>query len=264
MKKLVLSAALLACPLPAIAATINGQLIIFPSASYDAPNITFNLDGAGALTPYMTGDFASFFSGANQLLIMQNFGTPIPYTSIGSGSNLNFCGSTCVFGLLNYNGTVDAAHYTGLAAMAVLTTNYNFSVPGVAVQITGLATMTLPGFDPTTGFYNISIQTGHFRNPEGEYYDSWTALAWTDPPTAVPIPAVGLPGSLMLLAGGGVLGWWRRRQDNRSARPQPRTASSSNLPCGSDCLYLIGGKDGRTLAALGGVEDRPLSRDDDR
>jgi hypothetical protein len=61
---------------------------------------------------------------------------------------------------------------------------------------------------------------------------------------------------------------WVRRKSFYELQTMERTFAQngvgSNLPCGSDCLYLIGGKDGRTLAALDGVEDRPLSRDDDR
>ena len=191
----MLSATLLACPLPAMANSISGTLSVVPSASYNPSTgqITFAVDGAGALPPIVTGDFSSVFTG-NQLLVMQNIGQPIVYGQIGGGSDL-FCGQHCVFALMNFNGSIDPANLTGYATMELTSATYSSS-PGVDVNITGTAIMSLTGFDPTPGIYSLSIQSGHFWNPQGEYYNNWTSLTWIDPPSHTPGPIVGagLPG----------------------------------------------------------------------
>src|SRR5260221_1522142 len=161
LKRILLSATVLACPLPAMANSIDGTLSVFPSASYNptTSQITFGVDGAGALPPIITGDFSSVFTG-DQLLVMQNTGQPIAYGQIGNGSDL-FCGQNSVFALMNFNGPIDPANLTGYATMELTSATYS-SAPGVDVIITGNAIMSLTGFDPTPGLYSMSIQSGHF------------------------------------------------------------------------------------------------------
>jgi hypothetical protein len=87
---MLLSATLLACPLPAMANTITGSLSVFPVSENYPGTGAIEFGVGNALAPIATGDFAGIITNST-LLIPQNVGDEIFYGQIGSGSNL-FCG----------------------------------------------------------------------------------------------------------------------------------------------------------------------------
>jgi hypothetical protein len=208
MRKSIFAIVVLLFPLSASAATVNGGFYLFPSASVNktADTITFLPDGAGALAPTFLGDFAPLFSGGTTFLTMSNFNVPTPYAQIGVNSDLFWCGG-CTFSITHWNNAMQFDARTSVTFLDRIINPPQSSIN--EAYITGSALVTTTGFDPTLAHYILSIDAGHFWNPQGEYYNNWTMIALnTTGPLHTPIPAA-LP---LFLTGLGMLGWlgWRR------------------------------------------------------
>ena len=139
MRRLIATAAMLAAfVLPAKADLIDGTLTMWPlgivSGSGDTQKVTLN---SGQLLPpsFATHDFLPF---AGTSFTMQNLGTPIPWQTFGSDSDLT-CGLTCI-----------ATGTDGLATWALnftaLFSNINTETK---LDLTGQGILTMTGHDPT-------------------------------------------------------------------------------------------------------------------
>jgi hypothetical protein len=195
LKRILLSATVLACPLPAIANTIDGQLMVFPNAELSATTIEFYV--GNTLPPIELGSFTSL--GTPLLLVPQNVSTDVPLAALGTGSDLS-CGGNCLFVVSNTTGTA------WLNVSTIVDLGWSMQGGWPTHEWHGTGAMSLTGFDPTMGEFQVNSQIGDFPDP----WHNWTSIQFISNGTpAVPGPIVGT-GPLSLVLGG--LAWlWRRK-----------------------------------------------------
>jgi hypothetical protein len=210
MLRLILTALLACAAMPAMATSITGSLDVYPYAGWNYPNSTITPWFGNTLATTGTGDFAPFVAGSN--LVLQNPNMTIPFSALGTNSNL-FCGTSCLFALVHHPNPVAWLN------VSTIVDHGEFFWGTPTHQWTGTGVMSLVGFDPTPGNFTMTIQHGLFG-----YTDTWMSIAYNATPSPVPGPIVGA-GLVPFLLGLFGINWLRRRklkeaQPSSSVRPE--------------------------------------------
>jgi hypothetical protein len=116
-------------------------------------------------------------------------------------------------------GGIQKGTLVNLTGMISVTTGQIFTVThddGLTLTINGLSVVSAPGPTapvPTTGIYTGASGTFNFQLVYTECCGGPAVLELQAVPG--PIVGAGLPG--LLFAGGGLLGWWRRKRKAEAA-----------------------------------------------